>query len=139
MVAMEELRELSVGVPSMDEEHLDQLRLLNDLKTAVRAEADDSLVDALLHELVGKTDLHFLSEQLAMKLHAYAACEAHLQEHERLLREVQDLQHSLATGTAADKATLIDALRTWLVVHIQTADKAFAEYLNQRGIALTSI
>ena len=135
---MKDPTELSVGVPSMDEEHLSQLRLLNDLKTAVRA-ADDSLIYSLLHELVEKTDLHFISEQLAMKLHAYEACEAHLQEHQRLLLEVQNLKHSLATGTAADKANFIESLRTWLVVHIQTADKALGEYLNERGIELKSI
>ena len=73
-----------------------------------------------------------------MKLHAYEAYEAHLQEHQRLLLEVQNLRHSLATGTAADKNSLIEALRTWLVVHIQTADKALGEYLSQRGVALSS-
>lgn len=136
---MQNSTELNVGVPSMDEEHLTQLRLLNDLKTAVRAEADDSLIYSLLHELVETTDLHFISEQLAMKLHAYEAFEAHMQEHQRLLREVQILKHNLATGTPADKANLIESWRAWLIVHIQTADKAFGEYLNERGIALKSI
>src|SRR5574338_95029 len=139
MGPMESSTQLRVGVPSMDEEHLRQLRLLNDLKTAVRAEADDSLIYSLLHELVETTDLHFISEQLAMKLHAYEACEAHLQEHQRLMHEVQNLKQNLATGTAADKANFIESLRTWLVVHIQPADKALGEYLNERGIALKSI
>jgi hemerythrin-like metal-binding protein len=138
MDAMEESTGLSVGVASMDQEHLGQLNLLNDLKAAVRGGADDSLVYPLLQELVEHTNLHFLSEQLAMKLHAYEAYEAHLQEHQRLLLEVKNLKKSLATGTTADKHSLIEALRNWLVVHIQTADKALGEYLSQRGIALSS-
>ena len=89
MDAMEESTELSYDVASMDQEHGRQLSLLHDLKAAVRGGADDSLVYALLQELVEHTNLHFLSEQLAMKLHAYEAYEAHLLEHQRLLLEVR--------------------------------------------------
>ncbi|HAF14780.1 MAG TPA: hypothetical protein DCK99_14015 [Blastocatellia bacterium] len=133
MGAMEESTELSFGIASMDREHAGQLSLLNDLKAAVRSGADDSLVYALLNELVEHTNLHFLSEQLAMRLHAYEGYESHFLEHQRLLVEVQNLQRSLAAGTATDKHSLIEALRSWLVVHIQTADKALAEYLSTRA------
>jgi hemerythrin len=123
----------SYGIASMDREHSGQLSLLNDLKAAVRSGADDSVVYALLNELVEHTDLHFLSEQLAMKLHAYEGYESHLLEHQRLLVEVQNLKRSLATGTVTDKQSLMEALRSWLLVHIQTADKALAEYLSTRA------
>ena len=130
---MEESTELSYGIASMDREHAGQLSLLNDLKAAVRSGAPDSLVYALLNELVEHTDLHFLSEQLAMKLHAYEAYESHFLEHERLLVEVHNLKRDLATGAVTDKHSLIEALRSWLVVHMQTADKTLAEYLSTRN------
>ena len=134
MDAQDETLELNFGVTSMDREHVGQLSLLNDLKAAVRSGADDSLVYALLDELVEHTNLHFLSEQLLMRLHAYEASESHFLEHERLLAELQELKLSLATGTATDKHGLIEALRSWLLVHIQTADKRLAEYLNTRAV-----
>ena len=129
-----ETKDLTFGVATMDSEHVGQLSLLNDLKAAVRNGADDSLIYALLNELVEHTNLHFLSEQLAMRLHAYEAYESHLLEHERLLGEVQNLKSGLATGTVTDKHRLIEALRGWLTVHIQTTDRALAEYLSQRAI-----
>ena len=125
--------DLSYGTASMEREHAGQLRLFNDLEAAVRAGADDSKVYALLDELVEHTNLHFLSEQLAMQLHAYEASESHLLEHERLLFEVQDLKRRLATGSVTAKHGLIEALRSWLIIHIQTADKALAEYLNTQA------
>ena len=133
MEEMNESTEVNFGVELMDLEHARQLSLLNDLKAAVRGGADDTLVYALLNDLVEHTNLHFLSEQLAMKLHAYKAYEAHLLEHERLTLEVQNLKQSLATGTLTDKHRLIEALRSWLFVHIQTADKALAEFLITRA------
>jgi hemerythrin-like metal-binding protein len=133
MGEFEDTADLTFGVASMDREHAGQLSLLNDLKAAVRSGADDSLIYALLNELVEHTNLHFLSEQLAMRLHAYKGYEAHLLEHQRLLVEVQHLKRNLAAGTATDKQGLIEALRSWLVVHIQTADRALAEYLSTRA------
>lgn len=130
---MEESTEPSYDIASMDREHAGQLSLLNDLKAAIRGGVPDSVVYALLDELIEHTNLHFLSEQLAMKLHAYEAYESHLLEHERLLVEVQNLKRNLATGAATDKQSLIEALRSWLIVHIQTADKTLAEYLSTRA------
>ena len=134
MNAMEESGEVNFGVTSMDREHAGQLSLFNDLKAAVRSGADDRLVYALLDELVEHTNLHFLSEQLLMRLHAYEASESHFLEHERLLGELQQLRHNLATGTTTGKHGLIEALRGWLLVHIQTADKKLAEYLSARSV-----
>ena len=57
--AMEESTELNFGIASMDREHVGQLSMLNDLKAAVRSGADESLVYALLNELVEHTNLHF--------------------------------------------------------------------------------
>jgi len=70
MDAMEESTEPSYDIASMDREHAGQLSLLNDLKAAVRGGVPDSVVYALLDELIEHTDLHFLSEQLAMRPHA---------------------------------------------------------------------
>ena len=133
MHELDDSTEFDYDVATMDREHAGQISLFNDLKAAVRGGAEDSLVYALLNDLVEHTSLHFLSEQLAMKLHAYEAYEAHLLEHERLTLEVQNLKLSLANATSTDKQRLIEALRNWLVVHIQTADKALAEYLSTRA------
>ncbi len=132
MHELDDSTEFDYDIATMDREHAGQISLFNDLKAAVRGGADDSFVYALLNELVEHTSLHFLSEQLAMKLHAYEAYEAHLLEHERLTREVQNLKLSLANATSTDKQRLIEALRGWLVVHIQTSDQALAEYLTTR-------
>ena len=133
MDAAGENKNATFDVATMDREHAGQLSMFNDLKTAVRSGADDRLVYALLDELVEHSNLHFLSEQLAMKLHAYEAYESHLLEHERLMTEIHKLKDGLAIGTAADKHSLIEALRSWLVVHIQTADQQLAEYLSTRA------
>jgi hemerythrin len=133
MDVTEESTDPTRGIASMEQEHSGQLVLLNDLKAAVRSGAEDEVVYALLSELVEHTNLHFLSEQLLMRLHAYEAYESHFLEHQRLLTEVQNLRRDLETGSLTDKHSLIEALRSWLLVHIQTADKTLADYLRRRA------
>ena len=133
MHELDDSTEFDYDVATMDHEHARQISLFNDLKAAVRGGADDSFVNALLNELMEHTSLHFLAEQLAMKLHAYKEYEAHLLEHERLTHEVQNLKLNLANATDTDKQRLIEALHSWLVVHIQTADRALVEYLSTRA------
>lgn len=137
MHELDDSTDFDYDVATMDREHAAQIGLFNDLKAALRGGVEDGLVYTLLNDLVEHTSLHFLSEQLAMKLHAYEGYEAHLLEHERLTREVQNLKLSLASATSIDKDRLIEALRNWLVVHIQTADKALAEYLSTRSPSST--
>jgi hemerythrin len=132
MIDTDDFPEPSYDVASMDQEHAAQLGMLNDLKAAVRGGVPDKLVYALLDELFEKSNLHFLSEQLAMKLHAYEPYESHFLEHQRLLNEVKNLKRGLAEGTTSDKQSLIEAFHRWLIVHIQTSDKALAEYLSTR-------
>ena len=136
MYPSEEL-EAPSGVESMDKEHAGQLGLLNDRKVAVRSGAEDSVVYALLNELIEHTNLHFLSEQLLMRLHAYQAYESHFHEHQRLLLEVEQLRDQLSGGTTTHKHSLIEALRGWLLIHIQTSDQRLAEYLNKQNARST--
>lgn len=134
MIQLDDSDEEYYGVARMDREHAKHLSLLNDLKAAVRSGAPDDLVYALLAQLVKETDLHFISEQLAMKLNAYEAYEAHFLEHQRLRTAVYELKDNLSSGTETDKQTLIEALRGWLIVHIQTADQMLSEHLRSRAI-----
>jgi len=53
-----------------------------------------------------------------------------------LLAQVQNLKRDLAIGTAVNKEGLIEALRSCLVVDIQTADKAAR---SQSGNCLKSL
>jgi len=122
----------ATGVVEMDDEHEAQIRLLDAFENAVRRGMDESVLDGLLQQFIDHTNVHFLSEQLLMRLHAYEAYEAHLQEHEQLMAEVRRLQLSYALGNSESLTQLVEALRRWLLVHIHTTDSVLGEYLSQQ-------
>lgn len=113
----------------MSGEHQVQVGLFRALAEAIRNNAGDLEVSEILDQLVAYTDLHFASEQLLMRLHAYPHFDAHLAEHDRLMREVQDLRRKLDQGHEPETLELLETLEAWMTKHIHSMDRAFALYL----------
>jgi hemerythrin len=131
---MELLAEATVGVPEMDIDHSIQLELLQEVERAVAALNRTSAL-TIMTRLGDYSSAHFASEQILMRLHAYPRYAEHEAEHGRLLAELQRMQQRLAFDDRADLAAALKALRTWVVVHIQTADREFAQHMRNESAA----
>ncbi len=88
---------------------------------------------AILDQLVDYTAVHFMAEQLLMRLHGYPGFEAHQIEHDRLIEEVQELQRRFQAGDMALTLETIDGLSAWLHGHIRGTDAALADFLQRQG------
>jgi hemerythrin-like metal-binding protein len=118
----------------IDQEHNAQLTLLDALETAIRDDHEHADLYASFQRLVEHTNLHFLSEQLSMREHAYDAYETHVEEHERLMAEIRDIQADLENANKTKPRHLIAALRRWLVVHMETMDQSLEEFLKRERV-----
>ena len=115
-------------------EHRVQLELLHALQeTLVGGDADRSASGGLLKQLLDYSEAHFLSEQLLMRLYAYPAHEDHVQEHDRLIGDLRDLSVAWAEGEAEAAGTLLVKVEEWLLIHMNTTDKALEGYLAENG------
>lgn len=120
------------GIAEMDQEHALELQIVRSIQTALAA-SDHTKVGELLQQLEDFTNAHFLAEQLLMRLHAYPAYEAHQEEHDRLMTELQELSHNIRNEASSDPAREAENLERWLLTHIQSSDQALAEYLKQQN------
>jgi hemerythrin len=125
---------MGTGVDSMDAEHRLQVSLVNALEELVRQRVEKPLVATTLERLVDFTNVHFLSEELMMRLYAYPQHDAHKFEHGRLLDQLQEARARLEAGDEAQALAAIAGLRKWLVEHIQSMDQAFAAWCAESGI-----
>ena len=124
--------EAIVGVPELDSEHAVQMELLREVERAVAA-LDRETALTLMKRLDDYTDAHFASEQILMRLHAYPNYAAHEAEHGQLLAEFRRLHKRVAFDDRADLQGALSNLRRWLLTHIQTSDKTFAEYIRRES------
>jgi len=110
-------------------EHRVQLGLFRAFAQAIRSRAGDEEKAEILDNLIDYTELHFNSEQLLMRLHAYPGFDAHVAEHDGLMADVKELRRLIEAGDEAAGLDLVDKLESWLVEHIDSHDKAFGRFM----------
>ncbi len=125
-------RPLKTGEQATDTEHDLQLQLIDSLAESIEKGGDFSPAHYVLDQFIEFSDMHFLSEQLVMRLHSYPAYEPHLEEHTRLMKKVRGLRESVVRGDQKLSRELVEGLREWLLNHIATKDAAFGEFLKSR-------
>ena len=125
--------DLNLGVPALDAEHAAQLELLDELEAAASRREPEKVRERLA-TFCTWLDAHFLSEQLLMRGHAYPGYAAHVQDHEAAIGILGELRAKIEAGEDDLQPQVLDALRRWLVGHVTTVDRSFAEFLKARGI-----
>lgn len=121
-----------VGEKTIDAEHDLQMQLLDSLSQAIQRGGELSPMKYILEQFIEFSDMHFLSEQLVMRLHGYPGYEPHLEEHTRLMKKVREIRANLMKGQHDPSLVLVRELRDWLVEHIATEDAAFGSFLKTK-------
>lgn len=121
-----------VGEKVIDAEHDLQMQLLDSLSQAIQRGGDLSPMKYILEQFIEFSDMHFLSEQLVMRLHSYPGYEPHLEEHTRLMKKVREIRANLLKGENQPSLELVRELKDWLMTHIATEDVAFGAFLKKK-------
>ncbi len=118
---------------TLENEHAVQLRLVDAFRTAAAGGEGRDVAAGILRHLVDFTLMHFLSEQLLMRLESYPAYEAHLQAHERLMDELRELERRFVAGDVPSSLAAATVLHDWLQEHLLGPDRALAAFLSRGG------
>ena len=126
---------LSVGVPSIDEQHKALLALLNELSDATQAGRGQVVLGKVLKELADYTVYHFQYEESLFAQTGYSAAADHRKEHLDLITLVQVQSQQYEDGAREILSEeLLKFLRRWLYMHIMGSDKKFGPHLVSMGI-----
>ena len=132
-------RDLRLDVPSLDAEHALQIGLVEALGRAVEEGKSREVADEILEKLLDYTRVHFLAEELMMRMEGYPAYEAHHAEHGELLAELQKLRAAYEGGALPMTHVAVAGLRSWLAGHVRTQDRAFANFLASKAAGRSSV
>ncbi|MGA3010491.1 MAG: bacteriohemerythrin [Terracidiphilus sp.] len=124
---------LSVGVKSIDDQHAVLFETINSLHASmVRGEARNVL-GTLLHRFLDYTRRHFAAEEAMMETAKYPALAAHRVKHNELTEHVEEFVTRHDSGDIILSVELSNFLTDWLTKHIQSTDKEYGPWLNERG------
>lgn len=118
--------EASAGV--IDGEHQVQTAMLRALGDALRSSRDATQVRALLEQLIAYSDVHFMSEQLLMRMCSYPDYDDHVLDHDRTMETLRGMASRHAASDGALAPGEMDELTQFLLRHIATRDRRFTAY-----------
>lgn len=123
-----------VGVEQIDREH----RRLFDIAArtydslGADAAAGRDMIRQAVAELIDYTATHFASEEGLMATAGYPELDAHRDQHEHLLTRVRDMEMRVEIDDPTVAFDLTHFLYRWLVEHIETSDRKFGLFLQER-------
>jgi hemerythrin len=126
-------KSLETGIASIDGQHQQLVRLVNELYDAMTTNQGKEATGKVLGELVTYTVKHFAHEEQLFAKTVYPDSAAHIKEHNDLKQKVGEFGQAFAAGKATVNADLMNFLRTWLMSHILQSDKKYAPHLKAKG------
>jgi hemerythrin-like metal-binding protein len=121
--------EYSVGIPLIDTQHRGLIKLINDLHASMLAGKGSQAMAGILDDLIRYTESHFSYEQAMLRQSGYSGLAAHIEEHQRLTKQVTDLRQDFATSKVCMTLGVMRFLKDWLANHILDRDMDYAREL----------
>ena len=126
-------KDLSVGIPAIDEEHRHILRMIHRLKAAGADRGGDAAREVLL-DLREYTVRHFKHEESLLLSADYPEIDEHIAEHRSLTKKVDQL---MAESGQMHRDNLMQLLDNWIRHHILEVDRRYVDLLTGTAGAKT--
>lgn len=117
------------GNITVDNQHQELFRMVNDLHAAIMAGKSKDVVSPTLSKLAKYTVDHFASEEALMQKVNYPGTAQHKQKHVELTTQVKELTEKYTSGKVVLTITLSNFLADWLRHHIKEHDFALVKYV----------
>jgi hemerythrin-like metal-binding protein len=121
--------EFSVGIPDVDHEHQQLIRLINELHGAMSGKNAAMTVTDFLGEIHAHVAAHFALEEKIMREKKYDQYEDHKRDHERLLDEISDIMDDYEENAFYSDEVFTSTLEHWFSDHFKTRDARLHKHL----------
>lgn len=126
MIMFEWSGEYVVGIGSVDDQHQQLIKLINDFYISLK---DERAKGTLFEGMLEYTRHHFDDEEKHMRLHGYPEYPEHRLQHQAFVAKAMDLQARFKQGELVTSLEATNYLRRWLSEHILRVDKRFGGFV----------
>jgi hemerythrin len=127
-------KKFEIGIAEIDGQHRRLFELLVEMRSWSRSELEHLAVRDILNELADYATTHFSVEESLMRMLRYPHTEAHIADHKRFINRLNIFRYQLLKEGDVGDVDLIDFIQSWLVEHIDRADRAYVEHFLAKGI-----
>ena len=129
----------SVGVDSLDADHIVLFSLINHIHEARQSAADEAAIGQILKVLIENAHAHFRREEKLLEKNGYPDLDEHLKHHRLVAEQLKELHEEYLRYQGAETIEeLIKLLGFWLEEHILKVDKKYKPFLEKKSGAARS-
>ncbi len=125
---------LSVGVRSIDEQHIVLIDAVNELHAAMMKGQGRNILGNLLCTLLVYTRNHFSAEEAMMETANFPGLAQHRIQHHELAKQVEEYVERFKQGDLTLSNRLSNFLSDWLTNHILNTDMEYGPWMNEHGV-----
>lgn len=123
--------EYAVGVDSVDYEHQELIRLINEIYDEMKTRRDTDALEQFVGDVHFAISAHFALEERLMREAEYPEYEAHKEDHEELLDRLRGFMDLLVDDPEKGFESLKASLSDWFERHFATFDARLHGKLGQ--------
>jgi hemerythrin len=125
--------EFTVGVESVDFEHQEMIRLINEIYDEMKSRKDADSIEQFMGDVHFAISAHFALEERLMRDAQYPEYEAHKADHEELLDQLRNLMDHQVKDPDQGIKVLKERLSDWFESHFATFDARLHGQLGSHG------
>ncbi len=128
---------LAVGIKTIDSQHKELFKRINNLVLAIKQHRCKAEIDGTIRFLDDYARVHFAEEEKHMLQAGYPGVEEQREQHKKYLENLAELKAEASLprvpGSTYDlSATTNQVIVDWIVDHIMKLDMKFGEYLRKK-------
>lgn len=124
--------EYNIGIKEVDEEHMQLVKLLNQLYKDMYAGKGRNALENVLSSLISYTQTHFLNEEKIMISNGYPGYLEHKRIHKKMTEKVLEMYKQFQNDKISSPVQISNFLKNWLLKHIMGTDKKFADFIKEQ-------
>lgn len=125
----------SVEIPSIDNQHKKLIAIINDLNDAMSQGKGKEVIGGIIKQLENYTVEHFRFEEDLFRKHGYPETNAHIKQHQDLVKQVSDFRQKFESGHLMLSLNVMNFLKDWLRNHILETDKKYISFFKSKSIS----
>jgi hemerythrin len=124
----------SVGIATIDQQHMSLFDALNELHSAMMQGKAKEITGSLIRNLVAYTREHFSMEEAMLVKASFRDLAKHRRRHAEFTQQITGFLARFEKGDLSLNVELLNVLRDWLTNHIMREDHSYRSCLVQHGM-----
>ena len=133
---MEWTQDMAVGIATIDDQHKELFKRINNLVTAIKQHRCKDEIDGTIRFLEDYARFHFSEEEQRMREAGYGGLAEHQGHHAAYLGNIKELKEQASVPRVSGMSyepsvTANQIVVDWIVDHIMKVDRKFGEFVRQ--------